>query len=299
MDDHRAMAQQTIVVGIDGSEGSRAALSWACEEAQRQAGTKIVAVSSWMSSLPAASSWVAGYDLPRHLSEATAAELEASVAAVTRERFPDIDLEQRVLSGSASAVLIDQGTSADLLVVGSRGLGGFKGLLLGSVSQQVVTHAPCPTVIVPLRDEQSDVNSGALRSIVVGVDGSPNSIAALQWAAHRARKSETVLRAVYGWQTSLTAVVPIGTGIPETFIKAAADALAGFIVAADLPDGIHAMPISREGSPARVLVTEGRQADLLVVGARGREGFVGLLLGSVASAVAQNAPCPVAVIPVK
>ena len=212
--------------------------------------------------------------------------------------FPDIEVEERVVCGGASAVLIDQGATADMLVVGSRGLGGFKGLLLGSVSHQVVTHAPCPTVIVPHRDEQPAANYTTLRSIVVGVDGSPNSIAALRWAAHRVHKSETVLRAVYGWQTPPTAVAPIGTGIPDIFIKEAAEALAGFIAAAELPDDVHAVPVSREGSPAKVLLMEGRQADLLVVGARGHEGFIGLLLGSVATAVAHHAPCPVAVIPV-
>jgi nucleotide-binding universal stress UspA family protein len=291
------MAQQKIVVGIDGSDGAKAALSWACEEARREPGTKIVAVSSWMSSMPPMNPWVAGYDLPLDLSEATAAELKASVAAVMSERFPDIDVEERVVCGSASAVLIHQGAKADMLVVGSRGLGGFKGLLLGSVSHQVVTHAPCPTVIVPHRDAAPAVNDTTLRSIVVGVDGSPNSIAALRWAAHRVHTSETVLRAVYGWQTPPTSVVPIGTGVPDIFIKEAADALAGFIAAAELSSDVHPVPVSREGSPAKVLLMEGREADLLVVGARGHEGFVGLLLGSVATAVAHHAPCPVAVIP--
>jgi len=293
------MAQQKIVVGIDGSDGAKAALLWACEEARRQPGTKIIAVSSWMSSMPQMSPWTAGYDVPLDLSEATAAELKASIAAVMSDRFPDIEVEERVVCGSASAALIDQGVTADLLVVGSRGLGGFKGLLLGSVSHQVVTHAPCPTVIVPHRDGQPAANYTALRSIVVGVDGSPNSIAALRWAAQRVHKSETVLRAVYGWLTPPTAVAPIGTGIPDTFIKGAAEALDGFIAAAELPDDVHAVPVSREGSPAKVLLMEGRQADLLVVGARGHEGFVGLLLGSVATAIAHHAPCPVAVIPVK
>jgi nucleotide-binding universal stress UspA family protein len=104
---------------------------------------------------------------------------------------------------------------------------------------------------------------------------------------------------VYGWQTPPTAAAPIGTGIPDTFIKRAAEAVAGFIAAAELPNDVHAVPVSREGSPAKVLLTEGQEADLLVVGARGHEGFVGLLLGSVATAVVHHAPCPVAVIPVK
>jgi len=293
------MARQKIVVGVDGSEGAKAALAWACEAARREPGTRIVAVSSWMSAVPLSSPWLVDYDLPLDLNEATSAELKASVAAVVSERFPDIEVEEKVVCGSATPMLIEQAAAADMLVVGSRGRGGFKGLLLGSVSHQVVSHAPCPTVIVPDCDEQSVVDHDELRSIVVGLDGSPNSFAALEWAGDRVQNSETVVRAVYAWQAPPTAVAPIGTGMPEHFIKDAARALDGFIAAAELPDDVHVVPVCREGSPAKVLLTEGRQADLLVVGARGREGFVGLLLGSVATAVAHHAPCPVAVIPVK
>ena len=291
------MAQQQIVVGIDGSAGAKAALAWACEEARRAPGTKVVAVSSWMSPVSASSPWVVGYDLLFDLTEVTAAELKSSVAEVMSDRFADIEVEERVVCGSPAGVLIGQGAVADMLVVGSRGLGGFKGLLLGSVSQQVITHAPCPTVVVPHREEQPAADYTGLRSIVVGLDGSPNSIAALRWAAGRAKGPETVLRGVYGWQAPPTAVAPIGTGMPDHFIKEAAAAVAGFIDAAGLPSDVHVVPVSREGSPAKVLLMEGRQADLLVVGARGHEGFVGLLLGSVATAVAHHASCPVAVIP--
>jgi nucleotide-binding universal stress UspA family protein len=291
------MAQQHIVVGIDGSEGAKTALAWACEHARREPGTKIIAVSSWMSSVPESSPWVVGYDLPLDLTEVTTAELKSSVAEVMSDRFADIEVEERVVCGSPSGVLIAQGAAADMLVVGSRGLGGFKGLLLGSVSHQVITHAPCPTVVVPRGGGQPAAEYTGLRSIVVGLDGSPNSIAALRWAAKRAKGPETVLRGVYGWQAPPTAVAPIGTGMPDHFIKEAAEAVTGFINAAELPGEVHVVPVSREGSPAKVLLMEGRQADLLVVGARGHEDFVGLLLGSVATAVAHHAPCPVAVIP--
>lgn len=138
----------TIVVGIDGSEGAKAALAWASNAARREPNSKIVVVSAWLSSVPASSPWFVGYDLPLDLTEITAAELQESVAAVEAE-CGDVDIEQRVVCGSAAGVLIAEGNAADMLVVGSRGLGGFKGLLLGSVSNQVVTHAPCPTVIVP------------------------------------------------------------------------------------------------------------------------------------------------------
>ncbi|MEO8697936.1 MAG: universal stress protein [Acidimicrobiales bacterium] len=288
----------TIVVGIDGSEGSRSALAWAWEEARRAPDATVVAVAAWLSSVPASSPWFVGYDLPLDLTEITAADLEATISAVAGERN-DVEIERRIVCGSASAVLIAEGAVADMLVVGSRGLGGFKGLLLGSVSHQVVTHAPCPTVIVP-RIEEHDV-SAAPTSIVVGVDGSSNSTAALQWAARRASASGATVHAVYVWRFPPIAVapVPLGMGVPppEIIEKAAAEELAGFIAAAELPGDVRVVPTIREGSPAAVLLEESRHADLLVVGARGHEGFVGLLLGSVATAVAHHATCPIAVIP--
>ena len=291
----------TIVVGMDGSEGARAALAWACQEARREPGANIVALSAWLSPVPATSPWVVGYDLPVDLTEATTAVLAESVAAVTAKGFADVPIEQRVVCGSAPAVLIAQGNTADILVVGSRGLGGFKELLLGSVSHQVVTHAPCPIVVVPRAVETADSKHASLTTIVVGVDGSPNSTAALQWAAGRARLSDAVVHAVYAWQFPATATALIGDGAasPEPIARAAGEALDGFIAAADLPNSVRVVPAVREGLPAKVLLSQAKEARLLVVGARGHGGFVGLLLGSVASTVTHHVPCPVAVIPDK
>jgi nucleotide-binding universal stress UspA family protein len=289
----------TIVVGMDGSVGAKAALAWACAEARREPGTKIVALSAWLSPIPATSPWVVGYDLPIDLSEATTAELADSVAAVAATGFADVAIQQRVVCGSAAAVLIAQAATADMLVVGSRGLGGFKELVLGSVSHQVVTHAPCPIVIVPHTDAKREGETARDNAIVVGVDGSPNSIAALQWAARRAQLSGAVVHAVYAWQLPATATALIGDGAasPEPMIHAASEALTDYITTAQLPSDVQVVPAVREGSPAKVLLNKAKQAALIVVGARGHGGFVGLLLGSVATAVTHHAPCPVAVIP--
>jgi len=141
----------TIVVGVDGSPGSVRALKFALDEA-RVRGDDVTAVAAWH--LPAAvyeSAWapvavdpqdfekVAQAALDRSLDEAGAAETGVSVTRLVRE-------------GQAADVLVAEAREADLLVVGSRGLGGFKGLLLGSVSQQCVHHAGCPVVIVPNGD---------------------------------------------------------------------------------------------------------------------------------------------------
>jgi nucleotide-binding universal stress UspA family protein len=139
-----------IVVGVDRSDGAKAALAFAHEEA-RLRGATLRAVHAWQFGY----NGYAGFDGAvssfgdgiSELREAAAAALEATVA----EALPspgEVTIEQRVVEGVAGAVLIDESRSADLLVVGSRGHGGFAQLLLGSVSQQCAQHAVCPVVIV-------------------------------------------------------------------------------------------------------------------------------------------------------
>ena len=145
----------TIVVGVDGSEGAREALRFALEEAKLR-GSTVRAVHVWRY-LPAGTGYfeVGLRDLDLDVGElqrAAEASLESSVAAVAGEN-PGVEIEQRVVEGPAAGALVDESQDADLLVVGSRGHGGFTGLLLGSVSQQVANHAACPVVIVRKRKE--------------------------------------------------------------------------------------------------------------------------------------------------
>jgi nucleotide-binding universal stress UspA family protein len=138
-----------IVVGIDGSEGSERALEFAANEALlRKRGLRIVA--AWHVPAPVYS--VGSFVVPT----LPAADFEASMraaaereAAAAMERHPEIVSELVVRQGNAAAVLLEQSADADMLVVGSRGHGGFAGLLLGSVGHQCAQHAHCPVVIIP------------------------------------------------------------------------------------------------------------------------------------------------------
>ena len=139
-----------IVVGVDESEGAKAALMFAHEEA-RLRGATLRAVHAWQYGYIGYGGFegaapIAGEDISE-LRDADAAALDAIVS----EALPspgDVKVEQRVVEGPAGAVLIDESRGADLLVVGSRGHGGFAQLLVGSVSQQCAQHAACPVVIV-------------------------------------------------------------------------------------------------------------------------------------------------------
>jgi nucleotide-binding universal stress UspA family protein len=140
---------QRLVVGVDGSEHARRALEWALEEA-RLRDARLDVVYAWEPPLVVGFGTLAGGRTePEGTSYENAARslLDETVAAIRTEDRPAI--EKTVVHGSAARALLEAAKGADLIVVGSRGRGGFAGLLLGSVSQQVVQHAPCPVVIVP------------------------------------------------------------------------------------------------------------------------------------------------------
>jgi nucleotide-binding universal stress UspA family protein len=135
-----------IVVGVDGSKSAQAALRFALDEA-RLRGAGVRAVAAWH--VPAAA-YGAAFDpaLVTGLEPNARGALEHALAAAG-EDAAGVDVETVVKEGVPARVLLEEASDADLLVVGSRGLGGFRGLLLGSVGQQCSHHAPCPVVIVP------------------------------------------------------------------------------------------------------------------------------------------------------
>ena len=146
-----AHAHQHIVVGVDGSSHAQAALRFALAEA-RLRGATVEAIMAWH--LPYYGG-VAGMPLPldsEAIEESYRAELERAVARADTSGLAT-PVERRLVEGTPAGVLLDASKEASLLVVGSRGRGGFVGLLLGSVSHQVAAHARCPVVIVPPTDD--------------------------------------------------------------------------------------------------------------------------------------------------
>jgi nucleotide-binding universal stress UspA family protein len=135
---------ERIVVGIDGSSAAQEALQWAIDEARRR-DAAVEVVYAWHEP------FLVGYD---YLGELEGGGLEAEAqgiidAAISAVDTTGVTVEPKVLPGRPSQVLVEEAKGAALLVVGSRGRGGFGGLLLGSVSQQTSHHAPCPIVIIP------------------------------------------------------------------------------------------------------------------------------------------------------
>ena len=137
---------QRIVVGVDGSEASERALQWAVEEAGLR-GASVTIVNAWSMAFAGGGFPYAGLAIDPGSFE-TAGQ-EVLDAAVRSAEASGVTIETSLVCGGAAESLLAAAKGADLLVVGSRGRGGFTGLLLGSVSHQVAHHAPCPVVIIP------------------------------------------------------------------------------------------------------------------------------------------------------
>jgi nucleotide-binding universal stress UspA family protein len=207
---------------------------------------------------------------------------------------------QRVVCELPATALLDASADASLLVVGARGLGGFRGLLLGSVSEQCAHHAACPVAIVRPADSATTSEGDTVERIVVGVDGSENARRALQWAANEARIRHARLEVVHAWHVPYTGVYPAATALfePGPFEEAAKATIEDAIAGEDLSGLAH--PVERvisQGGAAVAILDAAKGADLVVVGTRGRGGFAGLLLGSVSHQVVHHAECPVVVVP--
>lgn len=195
--------------------------------------------------------------------------------------------------GPPVQVLAEQARRAGLLVLGSRGLGGVSGLLLGSVAVGSAVHATCPVIVV--RSAESGDPAG--RPVVVGVDGSPTSEAAVAFAFDAAAVRGVPLVALHTWADieyypGLAPLVDwsLLAGEEEASL---AGGLAGW--SAKYPDVEVRRVVQRDGA-ANALVELSKDAQLVVVGSRGRGNLSGLLLGSVSHAVLHRSHCPVAVV---
>jgi nucleotide-binding universal stress UspA family protein len=282
-----------IVVGVDESEGSAAALRWALREAQRR-GVPLTAVLAWGYLEQHHVGKKEPFD-PRYGEEDARAALAAVVA---RDLGADAGgVQLRTESDLPVPALLRAAEGAVLLVVGARGLGGFEGLLLGSVSQQVLHHAPCPVAIV--RGQVARPRpEGTPEHLVVGVDGSAPARAALAWAVEEARLRSARLTAVHAHLVPYFSELPDESGLAwdqgtdERVFRATLDA------AVDAVDtsGVAVERLLVADSPAPAILGAAADADLVVVGSRGYGGFRGVLLGSVSNHVTHHAPCPVVVL---
>lgn len=280
-----------ILVGYDGSAGAETALRWAQEEAaRRSAPVRLVYVNEWASSailVPVAAGW------PEMTVRREAVAAIDEVVARARSARPDVTLNGAVVDGTAVSTLRKLSEQARLLVLGSRGLGGFTGLLAGSVAIGTATHAHCPVVVVR-------GCAPAQQPVIVGVDDSVDSDRALGFAFDHAATRGVDLVVVRAWQPPpvpwRSDVRPLIYDVAE--LEAADRRLARQALIPWREKYPQVEPHVRllPGTAAPALVEASVEAQLVVVGARGRGGFRGLLLGSAARQLLHHAHCPVAVV---
>lgn len=287
-----------IIVGVDGSEAGQCALKWAADEARRQ-NVPLNVVTAYTIPVFAASSMDAGYatlddDVIREGAE------EVLRDAIHGLDTTGLEVRTRLESGDPAGVLLDLSEGADLVVVGTRGRGGFVGRMLGSVSSALPAHAKCPTVVVPQCVTTVPTDAPERRDVVVvGVDGSERARHAVLIAAERATGRGVPLRVVCGippvsgalaWmpatvdQEALVADIEVQLGNGARWLKS------------HFPD-LEIETEAVNGPPIEMLLEESARSRLTVVGTRGRGGFAGMLLGSTSQGVLHHARGPVLVVP--
>ncbi|MFE5298172.1 universal stress protein [Streptomyces sp. NPDC056632] len=284
-----------LVVGADGSGPSLTAVDWAADEAARHGlPLRIVHASLWERYEGVVPSPTAN----RPSGQVLAENIVASATERARLRAPGVEITADVLAEDAAGALLRAGWEAAVLVVGSRGRGDFRDLLLGSVALVVAARAQCPVVVV--RGDRQGLEARHGR-VLLGVGEHDVDSAAVRFAFHEAAVRGAELDVVQAWRRPALEPVahPLLSGEPRVHAEQRASELLDKALApvVDEYPGVRLLRSTVEGSAHQVLSERSAAADLLVVGARRRDAVVGLELGRVAHRALHHASCPVAVIP--
>ncbi len=282
-----------IVVGMDGSDGSLKAAQWAVGEA-RVRGRGITLAHAIIPTTASSSFGV--FVSPRLdlIDDMRNGAMEALTRTAAELDCADVQVVVEI--GTPSALLLTASDTAEFIVLGSRGRGGFKALLLGSVGSQVTSHANCP-VIVMRGDPRTDANE-----IIVGIDGSEHSLAALDFAFDEASRHGFKVIAVHAWDVPSFDLIITSEGpvplplehVADGEVRLVAEILAGYTE--QYPDVRVAEHLVR--APAvQALLNSSTNAVMIVLGTRGRNAAIGALLGSTSNGVLHKAKVPVAIIP--
>lgn len=282
-----------VVVGYDGSPQADLAVSWAAAEAALR-GRALTIVHAILPSVAAGSLGAGLAPSPELIGQLETNAHDQLEALATTLR--PLDVLTSVTIGGPSGVLLEASETADVVVVGSRGRGGFASLILGSVAAQVAAHAACP--VVTIRKAPAD----DAREIVVGIDATPGSEAALAFAFDEASRHGWTLIAVHAWDIpayDLLVVpngpVPVGLAdVADEEVRMSAEVLAGF---RDSYPDVEVQEHLVKGPPVSSILTASTNPAMIVVGTRGHGPTVGALLGSISNGVLHKATVPVAVVP--
>ncbi|WP_116248014.1 universal stress protein [Nocardiopsis sp. FIRDI 009] len=294
-----------VVVGVDGTPAAHAALEWAAEAAARRGAQLRIVHGMGEDS-------VVAHGAPEHrlaVEEARryARGLLDDGADLVRGTHPGVDVVTVLAAEDAPEAVMGEARHGDVIVVGSRGLGAVRAMLHGSMGPRATSEAPCPVVFVPAHEDEPTPVTGPPAPkgrIVVGVDGSDSSRRALRFGLNEALLSGASVEVVNSWEVPLPADVSAleadaREAHEEVFDRQSEEIVAGVLaeVIDDRTENLDISAVRMQADPVEALLEAGRDADLIVVGSRGRGGVSGLLLGSVSQGVLHRALVPVAVLP--
>jgi nucleotide-binding universal stress UspA family protein len=292
----KRIAAHGVVVGVDGSPSSQAAVRWAAREAVlRHAGLTVVHVAESLPAVASTLDWNVGH-IPEEvleIQENTARSIIADAIAVARDstgRGDGAEISGELMFGKPVPTLAELSEQAQVVVVGCRGATGWHRRLLGSVSTEVLHHAHCPVAVV-----HDEVTPSAQLPVLIGIDGSPTSERATEIAFDEASWRGVDLVALHVVSDTIEPSGFYGMewgALRSTSKTRLTDRLA------DWQKRYPEVNVNLEGEfarPAHQLLTRAEQAQLVVLGSHGRGGFQGMLLGSVSTAVAQESRVPVIV----
>ncbi|WP_043616642.1 universal stress protein [Nonomuraea candida] len=275
-----------IIVGVDGSRTGLEAAGWAASEAALRGSPLTVAhaVPKWLCEEGAVHHYA---EVARWMRGGAESVLTSATERIRRD-FPQVRVESVLLPGDPRSALLKASEEAELLVVGSGGIGGVRGLLVGSVAYGVAAHARTDLVLI---HEPPETPRG---EVVVGTDGSRGATRALEFAFAEAGLRGARLRAVQAWAW------PQPGGFEPASREHEQETLrtlkASLTPHRERHPGVHVVAEVVHGHPVEVLKEAGADADLLVVGSRGHGQLAGMLIGSISQALLHHAPCPLAVI---
>ncbi len=269
-----------VVVGVDGSPPSLVAAEQAAQAAVWRS-RPLHLVHGYLHPLGYGVA-INPYDVGLPVPSEDGRKMLEQIAAELVDRWPGLSVEVRQVAGGPGATLVEESRRAELVVVGSRGLGGFAGLLLGSVGTQVAAHGHCPVLVVRPPDGPIPTEG----PVLVAVDGSEPAELAVGYGADEATRRGAELVLVHVADERDTDERSAAEALLATAAAAARGSHPGLAVTERLVTA---------AKPDQALIEASATAALLVAGSRGRGGFAGLLLGSVSQALVQHARCPVLV----
>ncbi|MGW5112657.1 universal stress protein [Nocardia sp. NPDC004123] len=282
-----------IVVGVDGSAVSYQAVAWGALDAARHGAplhivTSICAPTGLPPTAVLDAAAIASLELDgeRVVGEAT---------RIASETLPGegVEMSSEVTEEPIISRLMDLSRDARMVVLGSRGLGALRRGLLGSVATAVTHHSHCPVAVIHTTAAADPVS--ARQPVLVGVDGTPNSVAALELAFEEASLRKTGLTALHAWSDVSGPYLPMSgwETVEEQERATFGEEMAGYTER--YPD-VAVRRILVKDRPVRSMLDESERSQLVVVGSHGRGGFTGMLLGSTSDALLHSVDCPIVIV---